>query len=38
METTCWEPYETSIDSGMHTRFCADRLWLFVPVQQEVGK
>jgi arylsulfatase A-like enzyme len=32
------DPYETSIDSGMYARFFADQLWLFVPVQQEVGK
>ena len=32
------DPYETSIDSGMYTRFFADQLWLFVPTQQEVGK
>jgi arylsulfatase A-like enzyme len=32
------DPYETSIDSSMYSRFFADQLWLFVPVQQEVGK
>jgi arylsulfatase A-like enzyme len=32
------DPYETSIDSGMYARFFGDQLWLFVPVQQEVGK
>lgn len=32
------DPYETSLDSGLYTRFFADQLWLFVPVQQEVGK
>jgi arylsulfatase len=32
------DPYETSIDSGLYSRFFADQLWLFVPVQQEVGK
>ena len=32
------DPYETSIDSGMYTRFFADQLWLFVPTQVEVGK
>ena len=32
------DPYETSIDSGLYTRFFADQMWLFVPVQQEVGK
>ena len=32
------DPYETSIDSGLYTRFFADQLWLFVPVQDEVGK
>ena len=32
------DPYETSIDSGLYTRFFADQLWLFVPAQQEVGK
>jgi len=32
------DPYETSIDSGGYMRFFADQMWLFVPVQQEVGK
>ena len=32
------DPYETSIDSSMYSRFFADQLWLFVPTQQEVGK
>jgi len=32
------DPYETSIDSGLYTRFLAEQLWLFVPTQQEVGK
>ncbi|MEM6300893.1 MAG: arylsulfatase, partial [Pseudomonadota bacterium] len=32
------DPYETSIDSGLYTRFFADQLWLFVPVQQQVGQ
>ena len=32
------DPYETSIDSGLYSRFFADQLWLFVPVQQQVGK
>jgi len=32
------DPYETSLESGLYTRFFADQLWLFVPVQQEVGK
>lgn len=32
------DPYETSLDSGLYTRFFGDQLWLFVPVQQEVGK
>jgi arylsulfatase len=32
------DPYETSIDSEMYSRFFGDQLWLFVPVQQEVGK
>jgi arylsulfatase len=32
------DPYETSLDSGLYTRFFADQLWLFVPVQQEVGR
>jgi len=31
------DPYETSIDSSMYSRFFADQLWLFVPVQQQVG-
>ena len=32
------DPYEASLDSQMYTRFFADQLWLFVPVQQEVGQ
>ncbi|MEH6583947.1 MAG: sulfatase-like hydrolase/transferase, partial [Halioglobus sp.] len=32
------DPYETSLDSGLYTRFFADQMWLFVPTQQEVGK
>jgi arylsulfatase A-like enzyme len=32
------DPYETSIDSSLYSRFFADQLWLFVPAQQEVGK
>ena len=32
------DPFETSMDSGMFTRWMADNLWLFVPMQQEVGK
>jgi arylsulfatase len=32
------DPFETSIDSGLYSRFFADQLWLFVPTQQEVGK
>ena len=32
------DPYETSLESGLYARFFADQLWLFVPVQQEVGK
>jgi arylsulfatase A-like enzyme len=32
------DPYETSLDSSMYTRFFADQMWLFVPTQQEVGK
>ena len=32
------DPYEVSLDSGLYTRFFADQLWLFVPVQQEVGR
>ena len=32
------DPYEESLESGLYTRFFADQLWLFVPVQQEVGK
>ena len=31
------DPFETSLDSGLYTRFFADQLWLFVPVQQQVG-
>ncbi|MEM1112973.1 MAG: arylsulfatase [Pseudomonadota bacterium] len=32
------DPYETSLESGLYARFYADQIWLFVPVQQEVGK
>ncbi|MEC8429393.1 MAG: arylsulfatase, partial [Pseudomonadota bacterium] len=32
------DPFETSIDSKLYTRWMADNLWLFVPLQQEVGK
>ncbi|MFT6052897.1 MAG: hypothetical protein ACI9B9_002553 [Halioglobus sp.] len=32
------DPYETSIDSSLYSRFFADQLWLFVPTQREVGK
>jgi arylsulfatase len=32
------DPYEVSLDSAMYSRFFADQLWLFVPVQQEVGR
>lgn len=32
------DPYETSLDSALYTRFFADQMWLFVPTQQEVGK
>ena len=32
------DPYETSLDSALYTRFFADQMWLFVPAQQEVGK
>lgn len=32
------DPFETSMDSGLYTRFMADQLWLFVPMQQVVGQ
>lgn len=32
------DPFETSIDSGMYSRWMADQLWLFVPMQQVVGQ
>ncbi|TXS94315.1 arylsulfatase [Parahaliea maris] len=32
------DPYERSLDSGMYTRFFADQLWMFVPMQQVVGQ
>jgi arylsulfatase A-like enzyme len=32
------DPYETSLDSAQYARFFADQMWLFVPVQQEVGE
>ena len=32
------DPFETSMDSGLYTRFMADQLWMFVPMQQVVGQ
>jgi arylsulfatase len=32
------DPYETSLDSSGYSRFFADQLWLFLPVQQHVGQ
>ncbi|MDX1736462.1 MAG: arylsulfatase [Halioglobus sp.] len=32
------DPYEGSLESGLYARFFGDQLWLFVPMQQEVGK
>ena len=32
------DPFETSLDSSLYARWMADNLWLFVPMQQEVGK
>ncbi|MBK6288959.1 MAG: arylsulfatase [Gammaproteobacteria bacterium] len=32
------DPFETSLDSSMYGRWMADNMWLFVPMQQEVGK
>jgi arylsulfatase len=32
------DPYEESLDSGLYARFFGDQLWLFVPMQQEIGK
>ncbi|MGI9286008.1 MAG: arylsulfatase [Pseudomonadales bacterium] len=32
------DPFETSMDSGMYTRWMADQLWLFVPMQEVVGQ
>lgn len=32
------DPFETSMDSAMYTRWMADNLWLFVPMQQVVGQ
>lgn len=32
------DPFETSLDSSMYARWMADNMWLFVPMQQEVGK
>jgi arylsulfatase len=32
------DPFETSMDSGLYTRFMADQLWLFVPMQDVVGR
>jgi arylsulfatase len=32
------DPFEVSMNSTMYTRFMADQLWLFVPMQQVVGQ
>jgi arylsulfatase len=32
------DPFETSLDSSQYARWMADNLWLYVPLQQEVGK
>ena len=32
------DPYEVSMESQLYTRFFADQLWLFVPLQQQVGQ
>jgi arylsulfatase len=32
------DPYEEALESGLYARWFGDNLWLFVPVQQEVGK
>ncbi|MAZ89711.1 MAG: hypothetical protein CL693_18915 [Cellvibrionaceae bacterium] len=32
------DPFETSMDSKMYTRWMADNLWLFVPMQQVIGQ
>ena len=32
------DPFEVSMDSTMYTRFMADQLWLFVPMQEVVGQ
>ncbi len=32
------DPFETSMDSSLYTRWMADNLWLFVPMQQVVGQ
>jgi arylsulfatase A-like enzyme len=31
------DPYEKSPESGLYTRWYADNIWLFVPVQQKLG-
>ena len=32
------DPFETSMDSTLYTRWMADNLWLFVPMQQVIGQ
>ncbi|WP_206613573.1 arylsulfatase [Parahaliea mediterranea] len=32
------DPYETSIDSGLYSRFFGDQLWMFVPIQRYLGE
>lgn len=32
------DPFEVSMESTLYTRFMADQLWLFVPMQQVVGQ
>ena len=32
------DPYEESLESGLYARFFGDQIWLFVPMQQEIGK
>jgi arylsulfatase len=32
------DPFETSMDSELYTRWMADNLWLFVPMQQVIGQ
>ncbi|MEH6551464.1 MAG: arylsulfatase [Pseudomonadales bacterium] len=32
------DPFETSMESGLYSRWMADQMWLFIPMQQVVGQ